>query len=175
MPTSAWLPIAPRRRPPRVPRPHSDPAPTRVLALGASARRRVQEAQDAPCAGLTATRPPPTTTAVTRAHAPREACLPATTTTPADTRDRSAHGQAEAPTIPHRQNNHRATRNPHITTTRARSGLRLALGAAALVSMIRGDAAWPLGSFAATTVYLLVASIELLLAQAGGEPASGDE
>jgi hypothetical protein len=53
--------------------------------------------------------------------------------------------------------------------------LGLALGAAALVSMVRGDAAWPLGSFAATTVYLLVASIELLLAQRGGEPASGDE
>jgi hypothetical protein len=53
--------------------------------------------------------------------------------------------------------------------------LGLALGAAALVSMIRGGAAWPLGSFAATTVYLLAASVELLLAQRGGEPACGEE
>ncbi len=39
-----------------------------------------------------------------------------------------------------------------------------ALGATALVATIPGVAAWPLGSFAATTVYLLVASVELALA-----------
>jgi hypothetical protein len=57
----------------------------------------------------------------------------------------------------------------------ARPDVLFLLGVAALVSMIRGDAAWPLGSFAATSIYLLVASIELLLAQRGGEPASGEE
>jgi hypothetical protein len=44
------------------------------------------------------------------------------------------------------------------------AALGLALGAAALLAMIRGGVAWPLGSFAATTVYLLVASVELTLA-----------
>jgi hypothetical protein len=57
----------------------------------------------------------------------------------------------------------------------ARPDVLFLLGAAALVSMIRGDAGWPLGSFAATSVYLLVASIELLLAQRGGEPGSADK
>lgn len=42
--------------------------------------------------------------------------------------------------------------------------LGASLGATALVAMIPGVAAWPVGSFAATTVYLLVASIELALA-----------
>ena len=52
--------------------------------------------------------------------------------------------------------------------------LGLALGATALVAMIPGVAAWPIGSFAATTVYLLVASVELALAHAAGS-ASGDD
>jgi hypothetical protein len=42
--------------------------------------------------------------------------------------------------------------------------LGLALGAAALAAMIPGTAAWPVGSFAATAVYLLVASGELAFA-----------
>lgn len=42
--------------------------------------------------------------------------------------------------------------------------LATALGAAALVAMIPGASAWPLGSFAATAIYLLVASIELTIA-----------
>ena len=50
--------------------------------------------------------------------------------------------------------------------------LGLALGAASLVAMIRGGAAWPIGSFVATTVYLLIASVELALAQRGSETAS---
>ena len=41
--------------------------------------------------------------------------------------------------------------------------LGAALGAAALVAMIPGTAAWPLGALAATAVYLLVASMELTL------------
>lgn len=42
--------------------------------------------------------------------------------------------------------------------------LAAALGAAALAAMIPGTSAWPLGSFGATVVYLLVASLELTLA-----------
>ena len=42
--------------------------------------------------------------------------------------------------------------------------LALALGAAALAALTPGTAAWPVGSFSATAVYLLVASIELVLA-----------
>lgn len=42
--------------------------------------------------------------------------------------------------------------------------LSLALGAVALIAMIHGTAVWPIGSFAATTVYLLVASLDLILA-----------
>lgn len=42
--------------------------------------------------------------------------------------------------------------------------LSLALGAAALVAMIPTAAAWPVASFAATTVYLLIASIGLTVA-----------
>jgi hypothetical protein len=52
--------------------------------------------------------------------------------------------------------------------------LSLALGAAALIAMIHGTAVWPLGSFAATTIYLLVASADLILAHrdsaAGSQP-----
>jgi hypothetical protein len=39
-----------------------------------------------------------------------------------------------------------------------------AVGAVALVSMIHSWAAWPLGSFVGTTIYLVVASLELSLA-----------
>jgi hypothetical protein len=46
--------------------------------------------------------------------------------------------------------------------------LSLALGGAALVAMIHGVAAWPLGSFVATTVYLLVATLDLILSH--GDP-----
>jgi hypothetical protein len=42
--------------------------------------------------------------------------------------------------------------------------LGLALGAAALVAQTPGTVAWPLGSFAATAVYLLTASVELAIA-----------
>lgn len=43
--------------------------------------------------------------------------------------------------------------------------LGAALGAAALVAMMPGTTAWPLGAFSATAVYLLVASMELTLTQ----------
>jgi hypothetical protein len=42
--------------------------------------------------------------------------------------------------------------------------LALALGAASLVAMIHGTAAWPASSFVATSVYLLVAGVELAAA-----------
>ncbi len=44
----------------------------------------------------------------------------------------------------------------------------VAVAAATLVSHLRGAAAWPLGAFAATLVYLLVAALELLVASDGG-------
>jgi hypothetical protein len=40
-----------------------------------------------------------------------------------------------------------------------------AIGAAALIARIGGGVAWPLASFAATAVYLALASLELLLAR----------
>ncbi len=42
----------------------------------------------------------------------------------------------------------------------------LALGAAGLVSLLNGTVVWPLGSFAATLVFLAVAGIELALSHA---------
>lgn len=54
--------------------------------------------------------------------------------------------------------------------------LSLALGAAALVAMIHGTVVWPLGSFVATTLYLLVASLDLILAHRHSTgPPSPDE
>jgi hypothetical protein len=54
--------------------------------------------------------------------------------------------------------------------------LSLALGAVALIAMIHGTAVWPLGAFAATTVYLLVASADLVLAhrESAGPPSPDD-
>ena len=42
-----------------------------------------------------------------------------------------------------------------------------ALGAATLVALIPSGLAWPLGSFLATSVYLAVATVELLLVDSG--------
>ncbi len=105
------LPIAPRR----VPCPHRDPAPTRLLALGTCAHRRVQEAQDASCADLGATaghRPRPQAPG---AHAPREAGRRRPQQPPDDTGDRSARGRADPMPSPRPQPS--ATRNTHITPT----------------------------------------------------------
>lgn len=41
----------------------------------------------------------------------------------------------------------------------------LAFGASALIALIPGIAAWPLAAFAATTLYLFVASLEIILAR----------
>ncbi|HET6570000.1 MAG TPA: hypothetical protein VFG58_00720 [Solirubrobacterales bacterium] len=41
----------------------------------------------------------------------------------------------------------------------------LAFGAATLIALIPGVAAWPLASFAATTLYLFVASLEIVFAR----------
>lgn len=41
----------------------------------------------------------------------------------------------------------------------------LAIGAAALIAMIPGWIAWPLASYAATTLYLVVASVQLAVAE----------
>lgn len=46
----------------------------------------------------------------------------------------------------------------------------LALGAAALVALLGGLVVWPLGSFAATLVYLAVAGIELALSHRDAAP-----
>ena len=43
----------------------------------------------------------------------------------------------------------------------------IALAAATFVSHLPGPAAWPLGAFAATLMYLLVAALELLVASDG--------
>lgn len=54
--------------------------------------------------------------------------------------------------------------------------LSVALGAVSLIAMIHGTAVWPLGSFVATALFLLVASLDLLLAHrdARGSPAPDD-
>jgi len=49
----------------------------------------------------------------------------------------------------------------------------LALGAAALVALIRSFAVWPLGGFAATLIYLAVAAFELAVATRA--PARGQD
>lgn len=48
--------------------------------------------------------------------------------------------------------------------------LSLGLGAAALAALIPGTGAWPAGAFAATTVYLLVASVQLVVVHRGSAP-----
>jgi hypothetical protein len=40
-------------------------------------------------------------------------------------------------------------------------GVGLAIGAVAVITRIHGQVAWPLGAFAATTLYLLGAAVEL--------------
>jgi hypothetical protein len=45
------------------------------------------------------------------------------------------------------------------------AGVGAGIGAAALIAKLSGGVAWPLASFAATVVYLLLASLELLFAR----------